>query len=60
MCESCKRIKNPAKDIFIRTYAPGTRDEYHNEAKARFCPVCGCDLLKDRPMEEWERKENRS
>ena len=46
------------KDIFIRTYAPGTQDEYHHEAKARFCPVCGGDLLQDRQMEELERMDN--
>lgn len=55
MCESCRHIKDPAKDIFIRTYAAGTQNEYHNEAKARYCPVCGCDL-KDRATEKQERK----
>lgn len=47
MCESCRHIKDPAKDIFIRTYAAGTQNEYHNEAKARYCPVCGCDLISE-------------
>lgn len=57
MCESCRHIKDPAKDIFIRTYAAGTQNEYHNEAKARYCPVCGCDL-KDRLTEKQERRDN--
>ena len=57
MCESCRHIKDPAKDIFIRTYAAGTQNEYHNEAKARYCPVCGCDL-KDRVTEKQERRDN--
>ena len=57
MCESCRHIKDPAKDIFIRTYAAGTQNEYHNEAKARYCPVCGCDLLRDR-KNVMERKAN--
>lgn len=57
MCESCRHIKDPAKDIFIRTYAEGTQNEYHNEAKARYCPVCGCDL-KDRAAEKQERMDN--
>jgi rubredoxin len=57
MCESCRHIKDPAKDIFIRTYAAGTQNEYHNEAKARYCPVCGCDL-KDRATEKQERRDN--
>lgn len=57
MCESCRHIIDPAKDIFIRTYAAGTQNEYHNEAKARYCPVCGCDLLRDR-KNVMERKAN--
>lgn len=57
MCESCRHIKDPAKDIFIRTYAAGTQNEYHNEAKARYCPVCGCDL-KDRATGKQERRDN--
>lgn len=57
MCESCRHIKDPAKDIFIRTYAAGTQNEYHNEAKARYCPVCGCDL-KDRVTEKQEMRDN--
>ena len=57
MCESCRHIKDPANDIFIRTYAAGTQNEYHNEAKARYCTVCGCDL-KDRVTEKQEMRDN--
>lgn len=59
MCECCKRITDPAKDIFIRTHMPETREEYRTNENSRFCPVCGREIV-PREMEEWERKENRS
>lgn len=62
MCMVCEHITEANKDIFVvfaRTHQPGTAEEFMR-VDYRFCPVCGCDLLKNRPMEEWERKENRS
>ena len=44
-------------NIFIRTYAAGTQNEYHNEAKARYCPVCGCDLMSEESKRD--RKDNK-
>ena len=56
VCESCRRIEDPAKDIFIRSHAPGTREEYHTDAKARFCPVCGREIVRrEMTMEEYAR-----
>ena len=68
-CESCRRIENPAKDIFIRSHAPGTQEEYRTDAKARFCPVCGREIVRRDVSEEeyrrhymgeWVKKENES
>lgn len=49
MCEVCKRITEPTKDIFwtfARTHAPGTQEEFQRieNKDSHFCPVCGRSL----------------
>lgn len=61
-CEVCERITDANKDIFwtfARTHQPEDKDEFHS-VPARFCPVCGRKIDKERKMEPWEEKENRS
>lgn len=61
-CKVCEKITEANKDIFwtfARTHQPQDKDEFHR-VPARFCPACGREICKERPMEEWEKKENRS
>ena len=43
MCEKCKRIEDPLKDVFawMRTREPGKGDEFVLITGAKFCPACG-------------------
>lgn len=61
-CEVCERITDAGKDIFwtfARTHQPQDKDGFHR-VPARFCPACGREISKERNMEEWEERENRS
>lgn len=59
MCKVCERITDANKDIFLvfaRTHQPEDKEEFRR-VPVRFCPVCGCDLLRDR-KNVMERKAN--
>ena len=59
ICKVCEKITNANKDIFwvfARTHQPQDKEEFRR-VPVRFCPVCGCDLLRDR-KNFMERKEN--
>lgn len=61
-CKVCERITDASKDIFwtfARTHQPEDKDEFRR-VRARFCPACGREIVKERKMEPWEEKENRS
>ena len=61
-CKVCERITEANKDIFVvfaRTHQPGTAEEFMR-VDYRFCPVCGREIDKERTLEPWEERENRS
>ena len=61
-CKVCERITDANKDIFwvfARTHQPGTAEEFMR-VDYRFCPVCGREINKERTLEPWEERENRS
>ena len=43
MCDKCKRIADPQKDLFawMRTQEPGKANEFVLVSGAKFCPICG-------------------
>lgn len=62
MCKVCEKISDANKDIFYafaRTHQPEDKDEFRR-VPARFCPVCGREIDKERKMESWDERENRS
>ncbi len=61
-CKVCELITDANKDIFVvfaRTHQPGTAEEFMR-VDYRFCPVCEREINKERAMEPWEERENRS
>lgn len=61
-CKVCEKITKANKDIFAvfaRTHQPGTAEEFMR-VDYRFCPVCGREIDRERQMEPWEERENRS
>lgn len=50
MCDKCKRIADPQKDLFawMRTGEPGKANEFVLVRGAKFCPTCGGRLTHPR------------
>ena len=50
MCEKCKRITNPQKEMVVhmKTREPGTKNEFQRQMFLKYCPVCGGRLTEPR------------